>query len=83
MLILIGGNRTVLGKIHRSTTEIKLRFSSKAGGYHPHNKDPRRETAAHSAITATDLAFSSPLPPPSPFPIMFPSMMLAKDPSFP
>ena len=66
MLILTGGNRTVSGKGHHSTTQIKLRCLSKAGGYHPHNKDPRREAAAHSAVTAMDLDL---LPSPSSSPL--------------
>ena len=66
MLILTGGNRTVSGKVHNLTTEIKLRCLNKVGGYHPHNKDPRREAAVHSAITATDLGLLLPSPSPSP-----------------
>lgn len=84
MLILIAEKRTVSGKVHHSATEVKLRSFSKVEGYHPYNKDPRREAAAHRAITATDLGLLLPLffslPP---FPLKFPSTMLAKDPSLP
>lgn len=36
----------------------KLRFNQ-VGGYHPHNKDARREAVAYGAITAKGLVLSS------------------------
>lgn len=66
MLILIAEKKTVSGKVHHSATEVKLRSFSKVEGYHPYNKDPRREAAAHRAITATDLGLLLPSSSPSP-----------------